>query len=923
MQNQDDVESSPSSAKVHSQSYFQNISSFIPDYVKNFSFASNNAKSNANSATDQDKDVTLYSNFQFVDLSPPTAPLFARERRLFLSIGYSNGFQVFDVSDPSHIKEIVSIRDEKPVKIVKVLPLPEPDENVLDEKIILKDKYPVVAVVTCEDKPGSNNSVVKFYSLKTQEYVHMLKFNSEVYQIACNSQAFIVAAKNQVFAFDIRTLEKLTYFNCFPNSSEFMGENMTDTSVTNVVALGPRWLAFPSNQTVTNPALDFAQLSNQSLAEISMDVAKKAASGIYYLGDLGVKKMINYLNPENTPTQAQPTQRIIKSVPHAGTIEIRDIQSKQIIAHFRAHKDPISAIAFDPSGTLLATASVEGTVVNVFKIMPNASGKVSSNGKGIRHLYKLYRGITSANIQSIEFSINSKWVAVSSSHGTTHIFAINPDGGEVMPSTHIPPPAATTPTLPPAYPENKEPYTLSVVSRIYNNSSSFGGPNEPIKTTFHSPVATTFYSALRAKTKRTSTAERMLVATGRGQLMYYRMEPFESQFEPNVIDLRIQTVGNWETGRTKHQQPNTQKISFDKYLEPFTIPKRNDDEMKSLWISNVEIETYEPPKTQLWMTGQFKFKTFEKPTSQNSPHIYPELPSLSDSSDDLRAANNMLKSIFIPVTDPIPLYHKLSSSTTSVGTPSAPPAPVSEISKAIETPLLLDQQTGKQDWQILDEEDVLPKVQSIDMSQKKSAIKQKPIDLKTLTVKTKELKVVEEDSEDEHDPYFKDTNPTIQSTTPVQQPQPQPQQNTVTFKEPEETKPHKLVSSIFSRNDNYFESRANLTKSNLLGSEIVSPRGKEDEDEDETTVNKANVSVDYDFFGSEKTDRFLNKYPQYANKPLTVTPVFRSSENLAASDSVPQPVEQPKQPSPSLLASSISNDHFGKIQDIESADEED
>lgn len=77
---------------------------------------------------------------------------------------------------------------------------------------------------------------------------------------------------------------------------------------------------------------------------------------------------------------------------------VRDIVSKVVIAQFRAHKSPISALCFDPSGTLLVTASVQGHNINVFKIIPGLPGSSSASDAGASyvHLYRLQRGFTNA-----------------------------------------------------------------------------------------------------------------------------------------------------------------------------------------------------------------------------------------------------------------------------------------------------------------------------------------------------------------------------------------------------------------------------------------------------------------------------------------------------------------------------------------------
>lgn len=71
------------------------------------------------------------------------------------------------------------------------------------------------------------------------------------------------------------------------------------------------------------------------------------------------------------------------------------------MAQFRAHSSPLSALSFDPSGTLLVTASVYGHNLNVFRLTPpsSVSGVSAAGADGNTsyvHLYKLYRGVTNA-----------------------------------------------------------------------------------------------------------------------------------------------------------------------------------------------------------------------------------------------------------------------------------------------------------------------------------------------------------------------------------------------------------------------------------------------------------------------------------------------------------------------------------------------
>jgi WD40 repeat protein len=124
---------------------------------------------------------------------------------------------------------------------------------------------------------------------------------------------------------------------------------------------------------------------------------------------------------------------------------VHDVCTGKTVAHFRAHKEPLSYLAFDPSGTLLVTAGAGGYEFNIFQIRPS-SGALHENALPLyaRHpspsppagfklsncllfsfvplllfSYTLVRGRTSAAITDITFSNDSRWMAVSTSHGTT------------------------------------------------------------------------------------------------------------------------------------------------------------------------------------------------------------------------------------------------------------------------------------------------------------------------------------------------------------------------------------------------------------------------------------------------------------------------------------------------------------------------
>ncbi|KAF9589033.1 hypothetical protein IFM89_018295 [Coptis chinensis] len=327
---------------------------------------------------------------------------------------------------------------------------------------------------------GSGNfgpSVVRFYSFKSQSYVHILKFRSAVYL-------------GKIHCFDAATLEMEYTLLTYPLVSSVPGSGGIGCGP---LAVGPRWLAYSGSPVAVSnagrvsptPAASLSGLpSNGSLvAHYAKESSKQLAAGIVTLGDIGYKKLSRYyseLLPDGngslksgSPGWKPINNGLLPDADNAGMVIVRDIVCKSVVTQFRAHRNPISALSFDPSGTLLVTASIQGQTLNVFRIMPSGSNSDDS----YMHLYKLQRGLTNAFIQ-----------------GTSHLFAINPAGGTVLPSidssfTNGNNGLGVTPKSAVRWPPSSgptnfnqqnlfasgPPVTLSVVSRIRNGNSGWKG----------------------------------------------------------------------------------------------------------------------------------------------------------------------------------------------------------------------------------------------------------------------------------------------------------------------------------------------------------------------------------------------------------------------------------------------------------------
>lgn len=136
-----------------------------------------------------------------------------------LLVGYSNGFQVLDVEDAANVCELVSKRDG-PVTFLQMQPTPVSSEGTEG----FRASHPMLLVVAGDETNGlgavqggrlsalirdtnsepqagnciSAPTVVRFYSLRSHTYVHVLRFRSAVYLVRCSPRIVAVALAAQV-----------------------------------------------------------------------------------------------------------------------------------------------------------------------------------------------------------------------------------------------------------------------------------------------------------------------------------------------------------------------------------------------------------------------------------------------------------------------------------------------------------------------------------------------------------------------------------------------------------------------------------------------------------------------------------------------------------------------------------------------------
>lgn len=153
----------------------------------------------------------MWAGFDKLELGP-SAP------RCVLLLGYLKGFQVFDVEDASGLSELVSRRDG-PVTFLQMLPAPANCDGTGK----YKSAHPILVVVGgSEDERmpmvpytghGSARygptdaafgsaveppTAVRFYSMKSNEYLKVIDFKSAVLMVRCSPRVVAIGLEEQV-----------------------------------------------------------------------------------------------------------------------------------------------------------------------------------------------------------------------------------------------------------------------------------------------------------------------------------------------------------------------------------------------------------------------------------------------------------------------------------------------------------------------------------------------------------------------------------------------------------------------------------------------------------------------------------------------------------------------------------------------------
>ncbi|KOC70272.1 Breast carcinoma-amplified sequence 3 like protein [Habropoda laboriosa] len=621
----------------------------------------------AGTSNSENKESISWARFEYADINDPALYPDYNEGSntppLLLVLGYTTGVQVWLIAATGEATEVLSWR-QGVVRTLRILPNPKTDEST----DLFELKRPMVAI--CDSAgPGPQFCNISFISLKTGEQAKSIKFKNPVCDILANKRSIIVTFLEKIAVFDARTLEDvLTVTTCYVSP----GPNP------NPVALGTRWLAYSEKKLLPLKRSSGGCESEgvQSYTATVLYAAKSLGKGLRGLGETVASSLTgNSVSPVAVNNMGSDATQ-------PGVITILDLQAAKeekdlddanietVIAHFTAHSDAIVAMTFDLSGALLMTADKRGHDFHVFRIQPHPGGPTLA---AVHHLYILHRGDTTAKVQDMVFSSDTRWAAISTVRGTTHVFPVAPYGGPVGVRTHSTPhvvnrlsrfhrsaglmddgtrshsPVSHTelpllvypysnPRLPP-YPhptvlhplaQIRQPSTLNHVNSQVQQSSpqqrqrlhSDDSGTLPLKIcACFAPPRAWMYAQRESTAKVMKRAvDSLFIMACHGNMIQYDLEPKpvagvpkEKVCDDTMIELEVEAKGQWPLLRS----PNSFEIvpplpTSTSLLSVNTIPKdiHDSDLAEDHWLSQVEIVTHAGPHRRLWMGPQFVFKTY-------------------------------------------------------------------------------------------------------------------------------------------------------------------------------------------------------------------------------------------------------------------------------------------------------------------------
>ncbi|KAJ2159466.1 autophagy protein [Coemansia sp. RSA 552] len=210
----------------------------------------------------------------------------------------------------------------------------------------------LVALVGSGDQPALSPRRLQIINTKRQSIICELTFPSTILAVKLNRRRLIAVLEDQIYVYDISNMKLLHTIETPPNPAAICAMSPSSENC---------FIAYPTPASVSSPS---------------------------------------------------PRPGAAPEIPATTDVMVFDANACEAVNIIQAHKSPVSCLAINRDGTLLATASDKGTVIRVFAL------------PGAQKVAQFRRGAYPAKIHSIAFNATSTLLLVSSDSDTVHIFRV-------------------------------------------------------------------------------------------------------------------------------------------------------------------------------------------------------------------------------------------------------------------------------------------------------------------------------------------------------------------------------------------------------------------------------------------------------------------------------------------------------------------
>mmetsp|Transcript_13994 Transcript_13994/g.25256 ORF Transcript_13994/g.25256 Transcript_13994/m.25256 type:complete len:690 (-) Transcript_13994:696-2765(-) len=561
------------------------------------------------------------------------------EMQLFLALGMCDGFRLLKIEDKKLIP-IASHDENGPVDIVEPLHIPV-HSSEREKKLGTANLR--LLVTSGNNRSSFPNTCLKVYSIQEKKYVYVLRLRSPILDVQANSRssAFAVHLEGEVQIYGAKDFRFLFTISCF--SGEARGPTFS---------LGSCWLAFAGglevhSQTSSGSSELPLAASIPSYHKFSKDykgtlstLTKDIMSGLYSLGNMGGQKIAEYIS--NGPEIERKSKHGHEHA--AGYITIFDIHTRSILRVFKAHSTEIAHVAFDSSGSLLVTSGTDGQYLHVWQLLNTDTDENFLFTPCVpRLMYKIFRGITHAQIRNVSFSPDSRMLAISSQHGTAHIYSL--DQLELHQTDRFP----STKKLQMHEQKNKNASNASSSA----TSAATEAENIVTFTPFHrirQPSASSSDSdsvpLISAFFKYPRSPLSLVVVTSTHNVVIHsltRPPPAEAEGSSSTSTSRSQSSlsssdqqgsDNWELTVSENWQLESflREHSIESSTKAEAVgdaalngkhhqhhhPNNNNSKGHSSWLSQVEMNTYKSNEVPFWASPQFEMQAVKPPKARKA-----------------------------------------------------------------------------------------------------------------------------------------------------------------------------------------------------------------------------------------------------------------------------------------------------------------